>query len=205
MAAALTSSRSQNKWPASPNAADIGVRSYPVNTQRGVKKVQVAEPAARALVEIAEWWDKNIEPIDTIYGYNYREIRGYEGTGIVSNHGSGTALDINASKHPLGAVGTIPADKADLLRYECAKRGLKWGGDYRNRKDEMHIEVKLSPEQFGLEQKALDVAREGSKIVRSHWKLALLALATGGVTVGLLARSALRRRRTRRKQLQVKT
>ena len=61
----------------------------------------------------------------------------------------------------------------------------------------MHFEVNLTPAQFGLEQKALDIARTTAKAAKSNWKLVLLALATGGVTVGLLARSALRKKRQR--------
>jgi len=206
MAAETTSvvGRSQNGWPASANASAIDIVEFPVNLRSGQKKIKLARAAGRSLVEMIEWWDLNIEPVTLIGGWNYREIRGYEGSGKLSNHSSGTAIDINWDKHPLAAVGTIPADKVGLLRFEAAKRGLRWGGDYRSRKDEMHFEVNLTPQQFGLEQKALDVAREGSKLVKSHWKLALLALAAGGVTTALLVRSALRRRRTAPGQLLMK-
>lgn len=133
---------SQNGWPASasPSAIDIITVTLPNG-----KTFKAARRAADALQEIAEWWAKNIEPIETIYGYNYREIRGYEGSGTISNHGSGTAIDINATKHPLGAEGTVPASKRALITAKAASLGLKWGGDYRNRKDEMHFEVILPP------------------------------------------------------------
>ena len=206
MAAELTAAKqSQNGWPASANASELDLVDFPVNLRSGQKKIKLARAAGRSLVEMIEWWDQNIEPVTMIGGWNYREIRGYEGSGKLSNHSSGTAVDINWDKHPLAAVGTVPADKVGLLRYEATKRGLRWGGDYRNRKDEMHIEVNLTPAQFGIEQQALDVAREGSKFVRTNWKLALLALVTGGVTTGLLVRSALRKRRRARRLLQVKS
>jgi hypothetical protein len=32
-----------------------------------------------------------------------------------------------------------------MIRALSAKYGLKWGGDYQNRKDEMHWEVNLNP------------------------------------------------------------
>lgn len=134
--------KSQNGWPASssPTAIDI----VTVTLANG-KTFKATRKAADALKEIAEWWAKNIEPIDTIYGYNYREIRGYEGSGTISNHGSGTAIDINATKHPLGAEGTVPSSRRALITAKAASLGLKWGGDYRNRKDEMHFEVILPP------------------------------------------------------------
>jgi hypothetical protein len=32
-----------------------------------------------------------------------------------------------------------------LIQALCKKYGLKWGGDYTHRKDEMHFEVSLNP------------------------------------------------------------
>ena len=40
------------------------------------------------------------------WGWNYRAIRGAT---TLSNHASGTAVDFNAPKHPLGKVGTFTA------------------------------------------------------------------------------------------------
>ena len=133
---------SQNKWPASPRPSDIDIISVSIPLKKGTKTIQVTRKAADALKEIALWWDENIEPIETIYGYNYRTVRGYEDT--ISNHGSGTAIDINATKHPLGAEGTIPFLKRAELTAKATSLGLLWGGDYRRRKDEMHVET-LSP------------------------------------------------------------
>lgn len=191
---------SQNGWPASPSAAAIDVVTFPVNLKSGQKKIQLARAAGRSLVEMIEWWDQNIEPVTQIGGYNYREIRGKEGTGKLSNHSSGTAIDINWDKHPLAAVGTVRADKVEALRLEAAKRGLRWGGDYRTRKDEMHFEINYAPDAFALQQKALDIARETKKLAVANWKPLLLASAGGAV--GILAIAALyikkRRRRARR-------
>jgi hypothetical protein len=68
-------------------------------------------------------------------------------TDRLSCHSSGTAIDLNATKHPLAAVGTFPADKVPMLRALAKKYGLTWGGDYRNRKDEMHFEVSVNPQK----------------------------------------------------------
>ncbi len=139
---------SVNKWPASPNGADIGIRSFTVNLASGPKSIQLADAAGPALVAMIEWWDQNIEPVTQLGSYNYREIRGYEGTGKVSNHGSGTAVDINWDKHPLGARGTVPADKVEALRAKARALQLRWGGDYSGRADEHHIEVNVPPALF---------------------------------------------------------
>ena len=55
--------------------------------------------------------------------------------------------DLNATKHPLAKVGTFDAAKVPMIRALAKKYGLTWGGDYKNRKDEMHFEIALSPEK----------------------------------------------------------
>jgi hypothetical protein len=62
----------------------------------------------------------------------------------LSNHSSGTAIDLNATKHPLGKAGTFPLEKVAMIQALAKKYGLRWGGDYRGRKDEMHFEIALS-------------------------------------------------------------
>ncbi|MDP3772643.1 MAG: M15 family metallopeptidase [Gemmatimonadales bacterium] len=143
-AAASVSGTSSNGWPASPLASAIDIVTVFVALRSGAKKIQVARKAAAALEEIVRWWDANIEPVTELGSYNYREIRGYEGKGIISNHGSGTAVDINASRHPLGASGTVSLFKRAAISAKAASLGLRWGGDYVHRKDEMHFEVASS-------------------------------------------------------------
>lgn len=170
---------SVNKWPASPNPAEVGIRAFTVNLASGPKTIQLADAAGPALVAIVEWWDQNIEPVTQLGSYNYREIRGYEGTGKVSNHGSGTAVDINWDKHPLGARGTVPADKVEGLRARAAELQLRWGGDYSGRADEHHVEVNVPPALFQLT--ALVPAQKGVVVIGA-------AFAAGaGLLTGALA------------------
>jgi hypothetical protein len=68
-------------------------------------------------------------------------------TDKLSNHSSGTAIDLNATKHALGKVGTFDEAKVPMIRALAKKYGLTWGGDYRNRKDEMHFEIAISQEK----------------------------------------------------------
>ena len=136
---------SSNGWPASNDRNEIGIKSYAVP---GCKtKLACAEGAAPLLIGFAAEFHKLIEPIDegTLddWGYAFRMVRGT--TDKLSNHSSGTAIDLNAPKHPLGKIGTFPPEKVPMIRALSAKYGLKWGGDYVNRKDEMHWEVNLSP------------------------------------------------------------
>lgn len=136
---------SQNGWPASANPNAIGITTL---TLSNGKRFQAASAVAPNLMAMAEWWNANIEPITMIGGYNFREIRGYENTGIYSNHASGTAIDINWDKHPLGARGTVTESQANAIRKKAAELGLRWGGDYRGRADEMHFEVNVPPSQL---------------------------------------------------------
>jgi len=80
-------------------------------------------------------------------------------TDKLSNHSSGTAIDLNATRHPLGKVGTFPNEKVPMIRALAKKYGLIWGGDYRNRKDEMHFEVGLTPAKAAALVKKLETSK----------------------------------------------
>jgi len=133
---------SYNGWPASKDRNEIGIKSYIVPGT--TVKLACAEKVAPLLIGFAADFHKLIEPIDGTgddWGYCYRMIRG--STDKLSNHSSGTALDLNATKHPLGKSGTFDEQKVPMLRALAKKYGLKAGMDYVNRKDEMHFEIAL--------------------------------------------------------------
>lgn len=140
----MTELKSYNGYPASKDRAAIGIKSYPI---KGTSiKIACAEVVAPLLVGFCQEFHELIEPIDgealDDWGYAFRMVRG--STDKLSNHSSGTAVDLNATKHPLGKVGTFPAEKVPMIRALAKKYGLAWGGDYRNRVDEMHFEVNLN-------------------------------------------------------------
>jgi hypothetical protein len=151
---------STNGWPASKNREEIGVKSFIVPGT--TLKLQCAEACAPLLIGFTAEFHQLIEPVDEgkldDWGYAFRDIRGM--TGKLSNHSSGTAIDLNAPKHALGKVGTFPAEKVPMIRALAKKYGLTWGGDYRNRKDEMHFEVSLSPEKAAKLIKKLEKQNE---------------------------------------------
>jgi peptidoglycan hydrolase-like protein with peptidoglycan-binding domain len=110
-------------------------------------------PAGDLLLYAAGRWDKEVEDIDNVrgalddWGYAERPIRG--GT-TLSNHASGTAVDLNATQHPLGtdpAKTFTPTQIASIRKIlrDCGG-ALRWGGDYTGRKDPMHVEV-IAPTQ----------------------------------------------------------
>jgi hypothetical protein len=136
---------SHNGWPASKDRAELGIETFLVP---GTKiKLHCAKSVAPLLVGFAAEFHELIEPIDEggldDWGYCFRMVRG--STDKLSNHSSGTAIDLNATRHPLGKVGTFPNEKVPMIRALAKKYGLIWGGDYKNRKDEMHFEIALTP------------------------------------------------------------
>ena len=134
---------SYNGWPASKDQAEIGIKSYPVPGT--LIKLRCAEKVAPLLVGFAAEFHFLIEPLDVgandDWGFNFRMVRGT--TDKLSNHASGTAIDLNASRHPLGQVGTFEPGKVPMLRALAHKWGLIWGGDFKSRKDEMHFEISI--------------------------------------------------------------
>lgn len=135
--------KSQNGWTASKVRDEIDIESFPVP---GTKvKLACNKAVATLLVGFAAEFHELIEPIDEggldDWGYAFRDVRGVPGK--LSNHSSGTAIDLNATKHPLGKAGTFPLEKVPMIRALAKKYSLTWGGDYRGRKDEMHFEVAI--------------------------------------------------------------
>lgn len=134
---------SQNGYPA--NNRDLTMQWTIPGTVRKIN-LSKGDPGF-LLCHFAAWFDKNIEDIEEgqldDWGYAERPIRG--GTEL-SNHASGTAIDINAVKHPLGAVNTFTQAQRDKIRAKLKdyEGVIRWGGDYTGRKDEMHFEVNAS-------------------------------------------------------------
>lgn len=98
------------------------------------------------LTWLVVWYHENIEPINVgvwdEWGWAYRPVRG---STILSNHASGTAVDVNATLHPLGLRKTFKYAWQYLeLRWVLSVRLLgtiRWGADYERRADEMHFEI----------------------------------------------------------------
>ena len=136
---------SYNGFPASKDPAEIGIKSYPVDGT--TLRLRCAKSVGPLLAAFAAEFHKIIEPLDEggldDWGYCYREVRGVPGK--LSNHSSGTAIDLNSTRHALGKVGTFELSKVPMIRALAKKYGLFWGGDYKNRKDEMHFEISVSP------------------------------------------------------------
>lgn len=134
---------SENGWPTL--AADSPqLYTWSVPLKGGTLRIRLRHGSVGFLLCYAIMlWDKWIEPVWQVllddWGYASRPVRGGS---VPSNHASGTAVDVNATRHSLGRVGTVAKVTLwrTILRIRLG-RLLRWGGDYSGRKDEMHTEV----------------------------------------------------------------
>jgi len=138
---------SPNGWPASEDRKTLGIETFAVP---GTKiKFACAKAVAPILVSFAKDFHELVEPIDQgqldDWGYAFRQTRGSDR--ILSNHASGTAIDLNAIKHPLGKSNTFNKDQRNIINLLITKYGLAWGGNYKKRKDDMHFEIALNQNQ----------------------------------------------------------
>jgi len=138
---------SPNGWPASEDRKAIGIESFAIP---GTKlKIACATDVAPILVAFCQDFHDWVEPIDQgqldDWGFAFRMTRGSDK--VLSNHSSGTAVDLNALKHPLGKSNTFTKQQTNTIQLLIVKYGLSWGGNYKRRKDEMHFEIALSKDQ----------------------------------------------------------
>lgn len=103
---------------------------------------------------------------DDSWGFSPRKVTNGESW---SNHASGTAIDLNASKYPMYRnymTGDRQARvRALLKRYPV----LRWGGDYPSSKiDQMHFEVNVTPKELAEFVKTMGGAPVSTKMVSPH-------------------------------------
>jgi peptidoglycan hydrolase-like protein with peptidoglycan-binding domain len=137
---------SQNGWPASRDKVALGIDNVKlpgtdVDFPQGIKSGDVAV----VLLYVAAQFHHTVEPLadGTCWGYFYKVI---EGSSTISNHASGTAIDLNADQHPMGKSGTFSSAQVKRIQEILAFCGgvVRWGGNYTGRKDEMHFEINAS-------------------------------------------------------------
>ena len=117
------------------------------------------------------WYHEKIEPIDggiwDEWGYAFRPIRGQESG--YSNHASATAVDVDATQYPLGTTHMSAKKKAKIrLRLRIFSGCIRWGGDYINRKDEMHYEINKSISACERVAKRLIPTKRGRRILAAN-------------------------------------
>lgn len=125
------------------------------------------------LCHFIKYFHDKIEPLNKVgepwddWAYAYRPIRG---SSVTSNHASGTAVDLNATKHPLGRFGTfgILARTRINLRLLIYRGCIRWGGDYVGRKDEMHFEIDKGITLCEKVARRLSKTKRGKAILKAN-------------------------------------
>lgn len=143
-------STSYNGWPASKTLA-----TRVIEPVKGCK-LRVADDDT--VVEIFNYLVKQFHArVDDVtkphpaddWGYNYRA--NVNNPSQLSNHSSGTAIDLDATEHP-NKVAThrtfTPKQIAEVHQILDELGGLvRWGGDYTNTPDAMHFELLYGPKK----------------------------------------------------------
>jgi hypothetical protein len=177
--------RSSNGWPVLPRR--VG-GAPPTLRQWNIPSVDLTLTARDGsagflLAHFALWYHEAIEPLDRPpaddWGYARRLIRGGS---TWSNHASGTAIDLNATLHPLGERGTLRGAQVLKLRRRLWAADyyascIGWGGDWTTRADEMHYEI----------QRPLSACEEVAANLLSTWRGRRVLAANPGAKAVILS------------------
>lgn len=166
---------SQNGWPALDNGS-ARLRSIVIPARNGHRTLRTRGGSAGFLLAyLALWFSEKLEDITAQgllddWGFAFRPVRD---SSDLSNHASGTAIDLNATWHPLGAVWSgvfrkRTARDALHARLKYMHNVIRWGGDYRFRKDEMHFEIVQNISVCEREAKRLMKTPRGIRILRAN-------------------------------------
>jgi hypothetical protein len=138
---------SQNGWEAFPDYGDPHLTTNAGATVPGTSVMilggLLAGDVATVLLHVAARFNKEVETLGQDHGLWGFEPRNIIGSNVISNHSSGTAMDLNAALHPLAARGTFSLSQVGAIHLILADMGgaVRWGGDYSGRVDEMHFEI----------------------------------------------------------------
>lgn len=138
---------SQNGWPVLDGGSD---RLHKWVIPGANRHFVLREGSAGFLLcHFILWYHEAIHRLDQKgsvwdeWAYAYRPVRGQ--TSGFSNHSSGTAVDLNATRYPLGTTLMAAWRKTKIrIRLKFYRSTIRWGGDYQSRKDEMHFEINRS-------------------------------------------------------------
>jgi len=163
--------KTQNGWTALVEDSAL-LHIWEIPTRSGVRRLKLRNGSAGfILCHFAYWLSDKVEPIATgqldDWGYAYRPIRGDDD---LSNHASGTAVDLNALQHPLGVEGTWTKDEKAAMRrrLEVYRGCIRAGFDYRGRVDPMHFEINRNMTACENVARSLMTTTRGRKLLEEN-------------------------------------
>lgn len=149
---------SQNLWPVLTGYGDPKLVRIPYITGK-----MLGGDVAWIFTDFNEWFHRNVESLTGGQADDWAFApRPIAGSSVISNHASGTAEDLNASRHPMFRDTMDAAKEAKIRqRLKRYKGAIRWGGDYRaGRLDQMHFEINVSPAR--LRQIVAELKAEGT-------------------------------------------
>ena len=131
-----------NGWPASPS---LPIRPLVIDQVAIVPGILDNDDVATVLGYVARQFHERVEPLidPGCWGFSFRANVNEPDT--LSNHSSGTAIDLNAPLHPNGVptVRTFTPEQIGTCHLILAEvdDAVRWGGDYNSTPDAMHWEI----------------------------------------------------------------
>jgi hypothetical protein len=129
---------SQNGWPVADRDQQDRSSVHGVTVPNGL----LAGDVATVLHHLMDRFHREVEELRDGWCWGWH-VKTIEGSSTISNHASGTAVDLNAPRHPVGVRGTFtPAQRTAIRAILADLDGVvRWGGDYVRRADDMHFEI----------------------------------------------------------------
>jgi hypothetical protein len=159
---------SQNGWPAYPTTERY------TRFNAGGQGWWAANPdVAVVFTEFIERFDAEVEELTQKvlddWSYANRLVRG--SATVVSNHGSATAIDLNALKHPRGVKNTFTKSQQNTMHSiknsitdDNGLTVLTLGMDYTITVDDMHVEVRKGVTAAQMRQAADKIRRRNDEL-----------------------------------------
>ena len=166
---------SQNRWVAAP---DLKRRKLVVAGVEFVGGIVDNDDVATVLGYVAEQFNKRVEPLRSpgCWGFYYRANRNDPNS--LSNHSSGTAIDVNAPAHPNGVATARTFSRRQIAEVHKilaeVDHVVRWGGDYTKTVDAMHFEINANA--ASVAQIAARLRKPPAKVRRPEVVAALNAL-----------------------------
>lgn len=140
--------RSQNGWSASPSLSTVVIE--PVKGCR--LRVRNNKNVIAIFTYLVQQFHERVDdvtrphPADD-WGFYYRA--NVNSPNELSNHSSGTAIDLDATEHPNGVSTSRTFTPKQIAEVHEILRELdgvvRWGGDYTRTADAMHFEINVRP------------------------------------------------------------
>lgn len=139
--------KSQNGWTASPDLKTRVIKPVPGLSLRIVDNDNVAVIFDYICKQFDSKIEKIVGGVMDDWGFAYRPNRNDPNS--LSNHSSGTAIDLNATQHPNGVktARTFSAEEIAKIHKMLDELDgvVRWGGDYKGTPDSMHFEINVPP------------------------------------------------------------